>query len=119
MTGFTDAPSAAFAGHVMPQPLTEERGGGYPVLTQSIDPDPETAAAAPVLSTTTVDELDSIATVLVSRFPESRLADVREVVYEAYRRIASSARITAHLIPLTMNRARTMMMTKEQEHGAS
>ncbi|MFJ2666373.1 three-helix bundle dimerization domain-containing protein [Nocardia fluminea] len=89
------------------------------MLTQSLDPDLEAAAAAPLLSATTVDELDSLAAVLMSRFPGRRLAEVRDVVYEAYRRIASSARITAHLIPLTLNRARTIMMTREQEHGAS
>ncbi|MGW6621953.1 three-helix bundle dimerization domain-containing protein [Nocardia sp. NPDC055002] len=129
MGGFTEEPPAAFTAQTMPSALTAndwiapDRCRSAPVgrhlvlPTRSLDPVRETTAS-PVVTASTASELDSIATVLMSRFPGHSLAEVRDVVYDAYRRIASAARITTHLIPLTVNRARTIMMTKDRAPGA-
>ncbi|MEV0767607.1 three-helix bundle dimerization domain-containing protein [Nocardia salmonicida] len=129
MSGFTEEPAAALTAQTMPSPLTAsdwiapQKRRSAPVrrhlvlLTRSLDPVRETTAP-PVVTASTASELDSIATVLMSRFPGHSLAEVRDIVYDAYRRIASAARITTHLIPLTVNRARTIMMTEDREPGA-
>ncbi|MEU4651953.1 hypothetical protein [Nocardia fluminea] len=128
MSRFTEEPAAAFTAQTMPSPVTAndwiapQRIGSALVrrplvaLIRSLDPDRDTTAP-PVVTAATASELDSIATVMMSRFPEHSLTEVRDIVYDAYRRIASAARITTHLIPLTVNRARTIMMTKDREPG--
>jgi hypothetical protein len=55
------------------------------------------------------DELESIAVSLESQFPEFAVGDIRDLVYETYGGLACDARIEAHLIPLTMNRARAVL----------
>lgn len=53
-----------------------------------------------------VRELESVVATLSARFPACIREDVGDLVYGTYERLASTAKITAHLIPLTLNRAR-------------
>lgn len=61
--------------------------------------------AAPLIH----DELDRIIDMLAVRFPSSEHEEIALAVYHNYRRIAAGARITAHLIPLTLNATRRML----------
>ncbi|SBS77541.1 hypothetical protein MHPYR_440053 [uncultured Mycobacterium sp.] len=54
-----------------------------------------------------VSELDLIVDVLSAKFPGHTRAHVRDVVYETHRRLYAAARVRAHLIPLTLNLARS------------
>ena len=54
-------------------------------------------------NTLEVVELDSIVGSLSRKYPLYTDAEVRDVVYATYRRLAGAARITTHLIPLTVN----------------
>ena len=55
------------------------------------------------------DELQSIASMLCARFPDSRRSDVDRLVTDAYRSLSAKARIRAHLIPLTLNHCRRFL----------
>ncbi|MGW5922280.1 three-helix bundle dimerization domain-containing protein [Nocardia fluminea] len=55
-------------------------------------------------------ELEAMAGVLASKFPEVPSAYVREVVESTYRKLASTARVQSHLIPLTLNLSRTQLV---------
>lgn len=55
-------------------------------------------------------ELDAMAGVLASKFPEVPTAYVREVVESTYRKLSSTARVQSHLIPLTLNLSRTRLV---------
>lgn len=69
---------------------------------------PIVPAADPVPRTIS-DELESIARVLACKFPEIPGAAVREVVESTYLRLARTARIHSHLIPLTLNLSRSRL----------
>ncbi|WP_407661959.1 three-helix bundle dimerization domain-containing protein [Mycolicibacterium chlorophenolicum] len=56
-----------------------------------------------------VSELDSIVAVLTAKFSTCTRARVRDVVYETHRRLAATARVRAHLIPLTVNLSRSQL----------
>lgn len=79
----------------------------------SVDIEPVTAATASEtdaalleLSPSVVDgELAGVAAAVCARFPQLSRAYVDGVVDAAYRHLRSSATITAHLIPLTLNRS--------------
>lgn len=90
-------------------------GWRWIMLTRDYDSDFETA----VLQALPTGDLDSIAAMLMSRCPGHGAEEVRDVVYDAYRRVASSARIKAHLIPLALNRARTVLTTRPQDQSTS
>ncbi len=64
-----------------------------------------TALAEPLVH----DELNSVVSTLCARHPERSRTDIEAVVAEAYAELASSAMITAHLIPLTLNRSRRLL----------
>lgn len=55
------------------------------------------------------DELDRTATMLMARFPDRRRDEIASVVAHTYRRLAARARITTHLIPLTLNISRRVL----------
>ena len=55
------------------------------------------------------DELQSVVSALCARFPTRQRSDVETVVADVYEQLAGSARITAHLIPLTLNRSRRLL----------
>jgi hypothetical protein len=63
------------------------------------------------------DELESIVVLLNSNFSEFSNSHVRDLVVEIYRRLAAGSRIQAHLIPLTMNRARAALEAERSARG--
>ena len=65
------------------------------------------------------DELDSIARALAAKFTAVSTDELREVVNDAYREIAEKARITTHLIPLTLNRARRILASRTADKHLS
>ena len=64
--------------------------------------------SAPARSMVT-DELQGVVSALCARFPTRQRSDVETVVADVYEQLAGSARITAHLIPLTLNRSRRLL----------
>lgn len=59
---------------------------------------------APMVS----DELEAIVTALRQKYPEHP-TQVEAVVAQVYADLAASAKVTAHLIPLTLNRSRRIL----------
>jgi hypothetical protein len=55
------------------------------------------------------DELERVVSSLCVRFPECDPHDVERTVADAYSSLSRNARITTHLIPLTMNRCRRQL----------
>ena len=66
-----------------------------------------TTFAAPLVH----DELDSVVSTLCTRFPDRARIEVEAVVAEVYAELAARATVTAHLIPLTLNRSRQLLST--------
>ena len=62
-------------------------------------------ALAPMLQ----DELDRTTTMLAARFPDCGRDEIASVVTRTYLRLAAGARITNHLIPLTLNVSRRIL----------
>lgn len=52
------------------------------------------------------DELDGVVSALCARYPTRRRDEVERLVAGVYDQLAVNASITAHLIPLTLNRSR-------------
>ncbi len=61
--------------------------------------------SAPVKSLVS-DELDGVVSTLCARFPTRRRSEIERLVSDVYDQLATNASITAHLIPLTLNRSR-------------
>ncbi|MEO9222867.1 MAG: hypothetical protein ABI251_14055 [Mycobacteriaceae bacterium] len=59
--------------------------------------------------------LQSVVSALSAAFPAHSGDQVREVVYSTYEQLASTAKITAYLIPLTINRAQARLMVSGQD----
>ena len=55
------------------------------------------------------DELDGVVSTLCARFPTRRRSEIERVVADVYDQLAGNATITAHLIPLTLNRSRRLL----------
>ena len=55
------------------------------------------------------EELRNIVSMLCTRFPERSTTDIEYLVTEVYQTLSGEARITAHLIPLTLNRCRRLL----------
>ncbi len=55
------------------------------------------------------DELEGIASALCARFPRRSRSDIEEVVAGVYADLQRNATVTAHLIPLTLNRSRRLL----------
>ena len=64
-----------------------------------------TVFAEPVLR----DELDGVMSALCAKFPHRSRSDIEKVVAAVYAQLARNARVTAHLIPLTLNRSRRLL----------
>jgi hypothetical protein len=54
-------------------------------------------------------ELGAVVSALCARFPDRSRNDVGRVVADVYARLVASATVTAHLIPLTLNRSRRLL----------
>lgn len=61
------------------------------------------------------DELGAVVSALCARFPDRSRADVEGVVADVYARLVASATVTAHLIPLTLNRSRRLLGSTPME----
>jgi hypothetical protein len=55
------------------------------------------------------DELQSVVSALCTRYPTRSRTDIENVVAEVYAELAANAKVTAHLIPLTLNRSRRVL----------
>jgi hypothetical protein len=55
------------------------------------------------------DELDGLVSWLCDRFPGRSRADVEDVVDGVFVELQRNATVTAHLIPLTLNRSRRLL----------
>jgi len=64
-----------------------------------------TAFAEPMVH----DELEGVISALCARFPGRTRGEIEVVVAKAYAELALNATITAHLIPLTLNRCRRLL----------
>jgi hypothetical protein len=64
-----------------------------------------TALAEPVVH----DELDSVVANLCARFPKRSRFEIETVVASVYAQLVANARVTAHLIPLTLNISRRLL----------
>ncbi len=65
------------------------------------------------------DELKSVVSALCARFPDSTRSEVESVVAEAYAELTANARVTAHLVPLTLNRSRRILAGGASSDGGS
>lgn len=64
-------------------------------------------------------EIDAVAAMLAARFPQADRREIDALVGAVYAELASSARVHAHLIPLTLNRCRRMLArSTEKFEGA-
>jgi hypothetical protein len=70
-----------------------------------------TTFAAPLVH----DELDSVVSTLCARLPGRTRREVEAVVAAVYAELAAEATVTAHLIPLTLNRSRRLLATGSRE----
>lgn len=59
------------------------------------------------------DDLDRLVSTLETRFPDLSRAEVEYVVRMSHERLATAARITTHLIPLTLNASRRLLAQRE------
>ncbi|WP_286274346.1 hypothetical protein [Mycobacterium antarcticum] len=64
---------------------------------------------APGATRMETDELAGIISAVCARFPGSPRADVETLVEGAFRHLKAGATVTAHLIPLTLNRSLRLM----------
>jgi hypothetical protein len=65
----------------------------------------------------TSDELTAVVSALRQRFPQLPAVEVETVVARVYEELAATAKVTAHLIPLTLNRSRRLLTDERDEVG--
>lgn len=65
------------------------------------------------------DELDRTTTMLAARFPDCGRDEIASVVTRTYLRLAAGARITTHLIPLTLNISRRILALRTAVAGST
>lgn len=65
------------------------------------------------------DELGDVIAEVQATFPERPREEVEDVVRGAYRHLARRATVTAHLIPLTLNRSMRLMRIQRDRRPAS
>jgi hypothetical protein len=64
------------------------------------------------------DELNGVVSALCARFPTCSRSEIERVVTDVYEQLATGATITAHLIPLTLNRSRCVLSAMQvSEHS--
>jgi hypothetical protein len=64
-----------------------------------------TAFAEPLVH----DELEAVVSELCARFPNHPRREIEAIVTRVYATLNEGATVTAHLIPLTLNRSRRLM----------
>jgi Mg2+ and Co2+ transporter CorA len=66
-----------------------------------------------IMTTRTVDdELDSIIRMFGAKYPHRSGEELDALVHDVYAHLASTATVTAHLIPLTVNRCHNMLNSR-------
>ncbi|CDO11029.1 hypothetical protein BN977_05870 [Mycolicibacterium cosmeticum] len=65
------------------------------------------------------DELDGLVSTLETRFPGHSRVEITQLVTTTYHRLAAGARITAHLIPLTLNVSRRALTQQQRSPAGS
>ena len=65
------------------------------------------------------DELDGIVSAVCAKFPSRPRAAIEGLVSQAYRDLRARATVTAHLIPLTLNRSLRLMRESTEKTGQS
>jgi isopentenyldiphosphate isomerase len=66
------------------------------------------------------DELSEVVAAVCAKFPDRSRAEVKALVWESYEHLKGSANVTAHLIPLTLNRSMRLMRESAErttDHG--
>ena len=65
------------------------------------------------------DELGAVVAAVCAKFPDHSRAEVADLVSQSYRHLQAGATVTAHLIPLTLNRSLRLMResTAPTRHG--
>jgi hypothetical protein len=58
---------------------------------------------------TVTDELESIVQMFCEKYPDRSEAEIDVLVHDAYAVLAAQATVTAHLIPLTVNRCHKLL----------
>lgn len=61
------------------------------------------------------DELGAVVSALSAKFPDRNPSDVERVVADVYAQLVANASVTAHLIPLTLNRSRRVLSSTPME----
>ena len=64
------------------------------------------------MTSLTSDELESVSAALCAKNPGVNRQELTRLVYDVYQELASHARITTHLIPLTLNVSRRRLAAK-------
>lgn len=70
-----------------------------------------TADKAPMIR----DELGAVVLALCAKCPDRNPSDVERVVADVYAQLVANATVTAHLIPLTLNRSRRVLSSTPME----
>lgn len=79
-----------------------------------------TTASSPQRRSMVKDELSEVVAAVCAKFPDRSRAEVEALVGESYEHLKGSANVTAHLIPLTLNRGMRLMRDstgRTTDHG--
>ena len=63
-------------------------------------------------------ELQTVVSMLSVRFPERSPMELEQLVHAVYQRLSARARIRTHLIPLTLNRSRRLLIERREVERA-
>lgn len=96
--------------------LTELKAGVDPshgIVALPVASEPPTPRASRMES----DELDGIVSAVCARYPDCPRSDVETLVTDAFQYLKAGASVTAHLIPLTLNRSLRLMRESRQRYS--
>lgn len=63
-------------------------------------------------------ELETVVSMLSVRFPERSPMELEQLVHAVYQHLSLQARIRTHLIPLTLNRSRRLLIERRAAERA-
>lgn len=63
------------------------------------------------------DELRGVVDTISAKYPTHPRSEIERVVADAYQHLAVNARVTSHLIPLTLNRSLRLMRSVGRDTG--
>jgi hypothetical protein len=66
------------------------------------------------MTRTVADELESITRMFCEKYADRSESGIESMVHDVYTHLVSEATVTAHLIPLTVNRCQRML-TKQRK----